>query len=155
MQGLPWVLAAQHGARCRREHAHRVSDWGRKTSAGQTELLGETEDLSQDTSRNRSISEVTERLPQRRRPAFNTESKSRPSKPGPPEDFHPAVWRREPAPASAKTSTPPTATATSAGSRQVGASMPPMNASDRTAPARPCSPHATRFRCARSEPIRA
>ena len=37
-----------------------VIDWSRKISAGQTELIGETEDLSQVTSHNRAISEVTD-----------------------------------------------------------------------------------------------
>ena len=37
-----------------------VIDWSRKTRAGQTEVVGETEDLSQDITRDRIISEVTE-----------------------------------------------------------------------------------------------
>ena len=54
-----------------------VIDWSRKSSAGQTEALGETEDLSQDTSRNRSISEVTEAVAREAQSGFShTESKS-------------------------------------------------------------------------------
>src|SRR5262249_30192648 len=54
-----------------------VIDWSRKTSAGQTEVLGETEDLSQDTSRNRSISEVTEAVAREAQAGFSeTHSKS-------------------------------------------------------------------------------
>jgi hypothetical protein len=36
-----------------------VIDWSRRSRAGQTESISETEDLSQDTSHNRAISEVT------------------------------------------------------------------------------------------------
>src|SRR5690606_10850355 len=54
-----------------------VVDWSRKTSAGQTELLGETEDLSQDATRNRSISEVTEAVAKEAQSGFSrTESES-------------------------------------------------------------------------------
>src|SRR4029453_17049410 len=37
-----------------------VVDWSRKSRAGQTEEVAETEDLLNDTSHNRSISEVTQ-----------------------------------------------------------------------------------------------
>jgi hypothetical protein len=37
-----------------------VVDWSRKSRAGETEIISETEDLTSDTSRNRSISEVTQ-----------------------------------------------------------------------------------------------
>lgn len=37
-----------------------VVDWSRKSRAGETEVISETDDLANDTSRNRSISEVTE-----------------------------------------------------------------------------------------------
>jgi hypothetical protein len=37
-----------------------VVDWSRKSRAGETEVISETDDLANDTSHNRSISEVTE-----------------------------------------------------------------------------------------------
>ena len=56
-----------------------VIDWSRKSRAGQTEVIDETEDLTNDTSRNRSISEVTQAVANEAQGGFsstNTNSSS-------------------------------------------------------------------------------
>jgi len=109
-----------------------VVDWSRKTSAGQTELLGETEDLSQDTSRNRSISEVTEAVAREAQTGFShTESKSTTKQAGASAGISIGPFGGGASASIAKTSTSADSYATSAGSREVGASML-QNASDRT-----------------------
>lgn len=56
-----------------------VIDWSRKSRAGQTEVIQETDDLTSDTSHNRSISEVTSAVADEAQGGFsatNTSSKS-------------------------------------------------------------------------------
>jgi hypothetical protein len=109
-----------------------VVDWSRKSSAGQTESLGETEDLSQDTSRNRSISEVTEAVAREAQTGFShTESKSTTKQAGASAGISIGPFGGGASASIAKTSTSADSYATSAGSREVGASML-QNASDRT-----------------------
>jgi hypothetical protein len=109
-----------------------VVDWSRKTSAGQTEVLGETEDLSQDTSRNRSISEVTEAVAREAQSGFShTESKSTTKQAGASAGISIGPFGGGASASISKTSTSADSYATSAGSREVGASML-QNASDRT-----------------------
>ncbi len=109
-----------------------VIDWSRKTSAGQTEVLGESEDLSQDTSRNRTISEVTEAVAREAQSGFShTESKATTKQAGGAVGFSIGPFGGGASASIAKTSTSADSYATSAGSRQVGASML-QNASDRT-----------------------
>jgi hypothetical protein len=109
-----------------------VVDWNRKISAGQTELLGETEDLSQDTSRNRSISEVTEAVAKEAQTGFShTESESTTKQAGASAGVSIGPFGGGASASIAKTSTSADSYATSAGSREVGASML-QNASDRT-----------------------
>ena len=109
-----------------------VIDWSRKTSAGQTEVLGETEDVSQDTSRNRSISEVTEAVAREAQSGFShTESKSTTKQAGASAGISIGPFGGGASASIAKTSTSADSYATSAGSREVGASML-QNASDRT-----------------------
>lgn len=109
-----------------------VVDWSRKTSAGQTEVLGETEDLSQDTSRNRTISEVTEAVAREAQTGFShTESQSTTKQAGASGGFSIGPFGGGASASIAKTSTSADSYATSAGSREVGASML-QNASDRT-----------------------
>jgi len=110
-----------------------VIDWSRKVSAGQTELIGETEDLSQDTSRNRTISEVTEAVAREAQTGFShTESKSVTKQAGAAGGgIIGGVFGFGASASIAKTSTSADSYATSAGSREVGASML-QQASDRT-----------------------
>lgn len=109
-----------------------VVDWSRKSSAGQTESLGESEDLSQDTSRNRSISEVTEAVAREAQTGFShTESKSTTKQAGASAGISIGPFGGGVSASIAKTSTSADSYATSAGSREVGASML-QNASDRT-----------------------
>jgi hypothetical protein len=109
-----------------------VVDWSRKTSAGQTEVLGETEDLSQETSRNRSISEVTEAVAREAQTGFShTESKSTTKQAGASAGISIGPFGGGASASISKTSTSADSYATSAGSREVGASML-QNASDRT-----------------------
>ncbi len=109
-----------------------VVDWSRKTSAGQTEVLGETEDLSQDTSRNRSISEVTEAVAREAQSGFShTESQSTTKQAGASAGISIGPFGGGASASISKTSTSADSYATSAGSREVGASML-QNASDRT-----------------------
>ena len=109
-----------------------VIDWSRKTSAGQTEVLGETEDLSQETARNRSISEVTEAVAREAQSGFShTESKSTTKQAGASAGISIGPFGGGASASISKTSTSADSYATSAGSREVGASML-QNASDRT-----------------------
>src|SRR5215510_8609151 len=109
-----------------------VIDWSRKTSAGQTEAIGETEDLSQDTSRNRSISEVTEAVAREAQTGFShTESTSTTKQAGGSFGISIGPFGGGASASISKTSTSADSYATSAGSREVGASML-QNASDRT-----------------------
>jgi hypothetical protein len=109
-----------------------VIDWSRKTSAGQTETLGETEDLSQDTSRNRSISEVTEAVAREAQSGFShTESSSTTKQAGASGGISIGPFGGGASASISKTNTSADSYATSAGSREVGASML-QNASDRT-----------------------
>lgn len=109
-----------------------VIDWSRKTSAGQTEVLGETEDLSQETSRNRSISEVTEAVAREAQTGFShTESQSTTKQAGVSGGISIGPFGGGASASISKTSTSADSYATSAGSREVGASML-QNASDRT-----------------------
>lgn len=109
-----------------------VVDWSRKTSAGQTEVLGETEDLSQETARNRSISEVTEAVAREAQSGFShTESKSTTKQAGASAGISIGPFGGGASASISKTSTSADSYATSAGSREVGASML-QNASDRT-----------------------
>src|SRR5262249_12259998 len=48
-----------------------VVDWSRKSRAGQTEQVAETEDLLNDTAHNRSISEVTEAVAKEAQSGFS------------------------------------------------------------------------------------
>lgn len=109
-----------------------VIDWSRKSSAGQTEVLGETEDLSQETARNRSISEVTEAVAREAQSGFShTESKSTTKQAGASAGISIGPFGGGASASISKTSTSADSYATSAGSREVGASML-QNASDRT-----------------------
>jgi len=109
-----------------------VIDWSRKSSAGQTEALGETEDLSQETARNRSISEVTEAVAREAQSGFShTESQSTTKQAGASAGISIGPFGGGASASIAKTSTSADSYATSAGSREVGASML-QNASDRT-----------------------
>lgn len=109
-----------------------VIDWSRKTSAGQTEVVGETEDLTQDTSRNRSISEVTEAVAREAQSGFShTESQSTTKQAGVSGGISIGPFGGGASASISKTSTSADSYATSAGSREVGASML-QNASDRT-----------------------
>jgi hypothetical protein len=109
-----------------------VVDWSRKSSAGQTEVLGETEDVSQDASRNRSISEVTEAVAREAQSGFShTESKSTTKQAGASAGISIGPFGGGASASISKTSTSADSYATSAGSREVGASML-QNASDRT-----------------------
>lgn len=109
-----------------------VIDWSRKTSAGQTEQIGETEDLSQDTSRNRSISEVTQAVAREAQSGFShTESTSTTKQAGASGGISIGPFGGGVSASISKTSTSADSYATSAGSREVGASML-QNASDRT-----------------------
>ena len=56
-----------------------VIDWSRKSRAGETEVISETDDLTNDTTHNRSISEVTEAVANEAQSGFsesNSKSKS-------------------------------------------------------------------------------
>jgi|GEM_PF-922812 len=110
-----------------------VIDWSRKVSAGQTELIGETEDLSQDTNRNRTISEVTEAVAKEAQTGFShTESESVTKQAGAAGGgIIGGVFGFGASASIAKTSTSADSYATSAGSREVGASML-QQANDRT-----------------------
>lgn len=109
-----------------------VIDWSRKSSAGQTEAIGETEDLSQETSRNRSISEVTEAVAREAQSGFShTESKSTTKQAGASAGISIGPFGGGASASISKTTTSADSYATSAGSREVGASML-QNASDRT-----------------------
>lgn len=109
-----------------------VIDWSRKSSAGQTEAIGETEDLSQDTSRNRSISEVTEAVAREAQSGFShTESQSTTKQAGVSAGISIGPFGGGASASISKTTTSADSYATSAGSREVGASML-QNASDRT-----------------------
>jgi hypothetical protein len=109
-----------------------VVDWSRKTSAGQTEVVGETEDLTQDTSRNRSISEVTQAVAREAQTGFShTESESTTKQAGASGGFSIGPVGFGGSASIAKTTTSADSYATTAGSREVGASML-QQASDRT-----------------------
>lgn len=109
-----------------------VIDWSRKSSAGQTEAIGETEDLSQETSRNRSISEVTEAVAREAQSGFShTESQSTTKQAGASAGISIGPFGGGASASISKTTTSADSYATSAGSREVGASML-QNASDRT-----------------------
>jgi hypothetical protein len=109
-----------------------VIDWSRKSSAGQTEALGESEDLSQETARNRSISEVTEAVAREAQSGFShTESQSTTKQAGASAGISIGPFGGGASASISKTSTSADSYATSAGSREVGASML-QNASDRT-----------------------
>ena len=109
-----------------------VVDWSRKTSAGQTELVGETEDVAQDTSRNRSISEVTEAVAKEAQTGFShTESESTTKQAGASGGFSIGPVGFGGSASIAKTTASADSYATTAGSREVGASML-QQASDRT-----------------------
>src|SRR5690606_23414818 len=109
-----------------------VVDWSRKTSAGQTELLGETEELSQDATRNRSISEVTEAVAKEAQSGFSrTESESTTKQAGVSAGISIGPFGAGASASIAKTNTSAESYATSAGSREVGTSML-QNADDRT-----------------------
>ena len=101
-----------------------VVDWSRKSSAGQTELIGETEDLSQDTSRNRSISEVTEAVARETQSGFSSsESESTTKQAGASGGFSIGPVGFGASASIAKTSASAESYSTTAGSREVGASM--------------------------------
>lgn len=109
-----------------------VVDWSRKVSAGQTEQIGETEDLSQDTSRNRSISEVTEAVAREAQTGFSeTQSESTTKQAGAAGGFVAGGFGFGASASIAKTKTSAESYSTSSGSREVGASML-QQASDRT-----------------------
>lgn len=109
-----------------------VIDWSRKSNAGQTEAIGETEDLSQETSRNRSISEVTEAVAREAQSGFShTESQSTTKQAGVSAGISIGPFGGGASASISKTTTSADSYATSAGSREVGASML-QNASDRT-----------------------
>ena len=109
-----------------------VVDWSRRTSAGQTELVGETEDVTQDTSRNRSISEVTEAVAKEAQTGFShTESESTTKQAGASGGFSIGPVGFGASASIAKTTASADSYATTAGSREVGASML-QQASDRT-----------------------
>ena len=109
-----------------------VVDWSRKTSAGQTEQIGETEDLSQDTSRNRSISEVTEAVAREAQEGFSKTSGSSTTKQaGASAGISIGPFGGGVSGSVAKTNTSAESYATSSGSREVGASML-QNVNDRT-----------------------
>lgn len=109
-----------------------VVDWSRKVSAGQTELLGETEDLSNDLTRNRSISEVTEAVARESQSGFShTESTSTTKQAGASAGVSIGPFGGGASASISKTKTSADSYATSAGSREIGASML-QNVSDRT-----------------------
>lgn len=109
-----------------------VVDWSRRTSAGQTEQVGETEDLSQDVSRNRTISEVTEAVAREAQTGFSrTESESTTKQGGVSAGFSLGGFGFGGSASAGKTSASAESYATTAGSREVGASML-QQANDRT-----------------------
>ena len=100
-----------------------VVDWSRKSSAGQTEQVSETEALSQDTSRNRSISEVTEAVAQETQEGFSkTKSQSTTKQAGISGGFISGALGIGGSASIAKTSASAESYSTTSGSRQVGAS---------------------------------
>jgi hypothetical protein len=109
-----------------------VVDWSRRTSAGQTEAVGETEDLTQDTTRNRSISEVTQAVAREAQTGFSeTESESTTKQAGASGGLSIGPVGFGASASIAKTKTSASSYATTAGSREVGASML-QQANDRT-----------------------
>lgn len=119
-----------------------VVDWSRKSSAGQTEQVSETEALSQDTSRNRSISEVTEAVAQETQEGFSsTKSQSTTKQGGVSGGFIGGAFGIGASASAAKTTASAESYSTTSGSRQVGASTL-QQASDRTHQ----NAHATRTR---------
>jgi hypothetical protein len=109
-----------------------VVDWSRRTNAGQTEFVGESEDVAQDTSRNRSISEVTEAVAREAQTGFShTESESTTKQAGASGGFSIGPVGFGGSASISKTSTSADSYATTAGSREVGASML-QQANDRT-----------------------
>ncbi|MFN0133714.1 MAG: hypothetical protein ACKVW3_14445 [Phycisphaerales bacterium] len=109
-----------------------VVDWSRKVNAGQTEQLGETEDLSNDLTRNRSISEVTEAVARESQSGFShTESSSTTKQAGASAGISIGPFGGGASASISKTKTSADSYATSAGSREIGASML-QNVSDRT-----------------------
>lgn len=100
-----------------------VVDWSRKSSAGQTEQVSETEALSQDTSRNRSISEVTEAVAQETQEGFSkTKSQSTTKQGGISGGFIGGAFGIGASASAAKTTASAESYSTTSGSRQVGAS---------------------------------
>lgn len=100
-----------------------VVDWSRKSSAGQTEQVSETEALSQDTSRNRSISEVTEAVAQETQEGFSkTKSQSTTKQAGISGGFISGALGIGGSASIAKTTASAESYSTTSGSRQVGAS---------------------------------
>jgi hypothetical protein len=119
-----------------------VVDWSRKSSAGQTEQISESEALSQDTSRNRSISEVTEAVAQETQEGFSsTKSKSTTKQAGISGGFISGALGIGGSASIAKTTASAESYSTTSGSRQVGASTL-QQASDSTHQ----NAHATRTR---------
>ena len=109
-----------------------VVDWSRRTSAGQTEQVGETEDLTQATSRNRSISEVTQAVAREAQTGFSrTESESTTKQAGASGGLSIGPVGFGASASIAKTTASAESYATTAGSREVGASML-QQANDRT-----------------------
>jgi hypothetical protein len=109
-----------------------VVDWSRRTNAGQTEFVGEAEDVAQDTSRNRSISEVTQAVAREAQSGFShTESESTTKQAGASGGFSIGPVGFGASASIAKTTTSADSYATTAGSREVGASML-QQANDRT-----------------------
>ena len=109
-----------------------VVDWSRRTNAGQTEFVGEAEDVAQDTSRNRSISEVTQAVAREAQSGFShTESESTTKQAAASGGFSIGPVGFGASASIAKTSTSADSYATTAGSREVGASML-QQANDRT-----------------------
>jgi hypothetical protein len=109
-----------------------VVDWSRRTNAGQTEFVGEAEDVAQDTSRNRSISEVTQAVAREAQSGFShTESESTTKQAGASGGFSIGPVGFGASASIAKTTASADSYATTAGSREVGASML-QQANDRT-----------------------
>ncbi|KAE8764007.1 hypothetical protein [Georgenia thermotolerans] len=107
-------------------------DWGRKVRAGQTEVVGETEDLAQETSHNRSISEVTAAVAQEAQAGFShTESESTTMQAGASLGLSIGPVGFGASGSIANTTTSADSWATTAGRREIGASML-QQASDRT-----------------------
>ncbi|WP_377641822.1 hypothetical protein [Oryzobacter terrae] len=109
-----------------------VVDWSRRTSAGQTESVGESEDLSQEVSRNRSISEVTEAVAREAQEGFSeTNSTSTTKQAGASGGLSIGPVGFGASASIAKTTASADSYSTTSGSREVGSSML-QQAADRT-----------------------